>query len=133
MENFDDRYNSLVQEFKFLENISFSDKILLSTSKNRLMVAILEGHKCNRVESSHLSNHLLLAEEVEHLGGLNEDILKIDVNSILSEFRGPEIENINNLTRYHYDIFRYIVDKLSAGKFPTCSNKLIAAGIMYVE
>lgn len=128
----DVRYENILSELDDQSPVSFEEKILISTPKYRLALALLHGWGCSQVELSHLHTHLLTAEMMEHK--MQESDLFDARSEAIARISGlhlePSVAVFNG--RYHYDVYRSLVSKLSTHDVHTCSSRLIATALMYL-
>ncbi|MCG7299685.1 MULTISPECIES: hypothetical protein [Brevibacterium] len=128
----DVRYSGILSELDDQSPVSFEEKILISTPKNRLALAVLHGWTCCEVEPSHLHIHLLDAEMMEHKMRESDFFeARSEVIARISELHlETSVTAFNG--RYHYDVYRSLVSKLSSHNVDACSSRLIATALMYL-
>lgn len=130
----DNRYRDILRNITYDNSISFQEKILLGTSRNKLIHAFFDGKSCDKSCLSHLGKHLISAEFLEHTEDVERFLQKeyeclATIDSLMLKF------NIFHLSeRYHYNVYNNILEKLShgSGSEITCSLRLSAAAIMYL-
>ncbi|WP_216380055.1 hypothetical protein [Arcanobacterium phocae] len=128
--NKDLRYENLVKDLWTPLNLPFEERVLLSTSRFKIALALKHGEGCREDAISHLGVHLLVAEIDEH------DSRKINLNELI-EFEqhiyGETLRKLKNWPprgRYHYDIYRLVCEELSVSMPVSCGLRLRAAALM---
>lgn len=122
----DRRYELLVEELRDADSLPFEERVLLSTSRDVLAVAIVEFAGCRGAELACLSRHLLDAEVMAHsISGANQDDMRAAC------IRGARVlPDAVASSRYHYDVYRRLL-AWYGGERVTCSDRLLAVRDMY--
>ncbi|MGV9220493.1 hypothetical protein ACTOVN_05195 [Arcanobacterium canis] len=128
--NEDSRYEKLVKDLWTPLNLPSEERVLLSTSRLKIALALRHGAACREDAISHLRVHLMAAEIDEH-DSRNENLDElIEFEQFIYEDTLRKLRSWPPRERYHYDIYKMVCEELSASIPVSCGLRLRAAALM---